>query len=471
MAIRVTQQAVDVLGAGEGFLRVSRQYVEVLHGAASTNYNESANHAISFVSTAVGAHDVLVSASSTLAFVSGVLKSVTESVSDTLGIVDSVFVFNAVEDRQVPENTLVFTQFADTSEFKTVTQNLALTQNVIVQGPILVATSAKLTFTHLARNINIYRIVTDTFAVTDMARVPIELTINETLTLVDLTSMTNVAHVITFVQTAVGGRSPGVQIQPIVLVDTAVNSGTFRRTVTDTLGIGHSLTYFEDSPCNRKNYTPFRGDTTVPSAKTAPAAEAITPQADTSVSDPCAPSRFLLYWPARGARDTTVSIRAPEFGNRDRNAYTRVSRETRGGRLVVYSDTAWPNVRSMAVTFIGLTKAHVTSLQSLFYDHLGEVIGITDWEGFEWEGIITDPGQPATEDGGRGWTVTFNFEGVIIDGYSPGHDLGITDVGAWTMDPGANSDLALVQVLGGSEPRPTPSRDLSLIQAASAVVV
>ena len=42
----------------------------------------------------------------------------------------------------------------------------------------------------------------------------------------------------------------------------------------------------------------------------------------------------------------SVSLRAPNLGNKDRLSFNRVLRETRGGTLVVFADPIWPKVQT-----------------------------------------------------------------------------------------------------------------------------
>src|SRR4030042_466325 len=337
MAIRATQQYVDVFGTVNGAVRVASQFVEILWAPGAS-----------------------------------------ESVTSNLSLSQNWFEFNYVADRQVPQNTITFIQVASASGFHTVEDNLNLTDSVDVRGPIPLYTHSQLVFSHLARNTCHNIRVGQGLGITDYARIPLPTQhVTSTMNLSDLAYMSFIDQAISFSHVAVGGRAAGVQVQTISFVHTLTSHGTLRRTLAHDLGISQALTYLDDTPCNRKNYTPFMGE----GSANAPSASLVNPQFNTSPGN-----RFLLYWPARGARQTEVSIRAPQFGNRDRNAYTRVNRETRGGRLVVFSDPTWPKVRTMAVTVTGLLKTEVDEIQSLFYEHLGQLIGITDWEGYEGEG-------------------------------------------------------------------------------------
>ena len=41
----------------------------------------------------------------------------------------------------------------------------------------------------------------------------------------------------------------------------------------------------------------------------------------------------------------SVTLRSPELGNKDRLQFNRISRETRGGTLIVFADPMWPKVQ------------------------------------------------------------------------------------------------------------------------------
>jgi hypothetical protein len=123
----------------------------------------------------------------------------------------------------------------------------------------------------------------------------------------------------------------------------------------------------------------------------------------------------------------------------------------------------------MSVTVSGLIGSEIEDLQTFLYAYLGVQIGITDWEGYEWEGVIVDPGQPAVQDGKEQWTITFNFEGEIIVGYSAGSFLAASQDTEVGKDPGANSELALTHRLAGPVPE-AAGKDLSFNHSASCTV-
>jgi hypothetical protein len=52
------------------------------------------------------------------------------------------------------------------------------------------------------------------------------------------------------------------------------------------------------------------------------------------------------------------------FGNKDRLQFNRISRETRGGTVVVLADPIWPKIETQAITITGLTREQVWEAQT-----------------------------------------------------------------------------------------------------------
>lgn len=478
MAIIVTQQYVDVLGPGAADARVGRQYIEVLHAAGSTSTSASASSTISFSHTATGkvldqsvestlnlsqilttSFTYNVSASSTLAFNSSIIKTTAGVASSTLSFVSTEGHFNYVDDRKVGESTLALTHLAVAGGFDGVDSELDLTQDVSVRGPVFANTETRMFLTDVARSLNKYVSASDKIVFTGYGAVPITYTVTHTLNLTDLGYMSFADSVLAFTQTAEAGKGPGIPTQEISFTQDVITHGIFRRTVVTDLGITQSFTYYEDAPCLRKQYTPFIGN-----------ASDSAPSTDLPLKQYTGEDRFIMYYPSRGERVTEVVLRAPLFGDRDRNAYTRINRESRGGDLIVYADPNWPSIRNMLVTITGITKTEADAYLDFVYTYLGQQIGITDWQGRQWEGVILNPNEPAVNDSKDKWTITFDFEGELLGVFAFGNQMDLslnTDTG---KDPGANSEINISQELGGAKPEGTRETSITFLQKAEATI-
>jgi hypothetical protein len=402
-----------------------------------------------------------ISASNSLGIAGKVTKGPHLPVSDTLVFDSYEISFNFVGDREVPTNVLGFTQSAKSQGNLDPSQLFTLTHEVDVRGPINVLAHSLLWFTNTPRSLNKYVYAETTLPISDRGTVPIDLNIEDWIDFYGLGRMSFVTDTLVFTHEATHAKGIGVEVQHLGISHTLHVRGTFRLPVATDLGIGHSLTYFEDSPCNRKNYSPFSGDNTsdtlsMPTVMT-------TPQYGGA-------NRFSLYYPPRGGRVSEVVLRAPEWGDIHSNKHSRINRETRGGELIVFNDPEWPTVKRLRITITGLTTSDIDDLQDFMSTYLGQVIGLTDWEGHEWEGIIEKPNDAMTHDGKDKWTIHLTFEGEKIDGYSPGNVLDAAQGAGIHKDPGANTDLTFVDEVGGAWRDGIQGSGLSLIHNAAASV-
>ncbi len=97
------------------------------------------------------------------------------------------------------------------------------------------------------------------------------------------------------------------------------------RGAASALNLGQSATYYLVSAGILQRYHPFVGDG-APGAPTPPPLELEGPRPGVTVP-------FQLVYPATGTVTDSVTLRTPNFGNKDRLGFNRVLRETRGGTL------------------------------------------------------------------------------------------------------------------------------------------
>ena len=179
-----------------------------------------------------------------------------------------------------------------------------------------------------------------------------------------------------------------------------------------TIQISQAATYTLILASTRGQYSPFVGSTTDPDAPTPPSTSLQGPMAGIQVP-------FQLVYPATGAVTDTVSLKTPNLGNKDRLAFNRVLRETRGGTLIVYADPIWPKVQTLVLSFSGLLRVEAQELLTFLEVHLGREIGLIDWEHRYWRGVIITPDEPIVEDKFDSFTASFEFEGELDPTWNP----------------------------------------------------
>jgi hypothetical protein len=399
--VEVAQHHVQVVGSptqATSNLYVRRLYAEVLISVSPVVHEESVT--------------------SNLALTDEVIRLQAGDTSSTLDLTHIVSHFNYVADRSPVEQTLNLTQTVQTLSALSVNHTLNFSQTVnysaptyltIVQALVLTSSTSTPHRQWVSQNLGISHFLNTPLPLQHVTHT-LNFTHDSPIGRVDDTL--NLTHSVWFAfsyeATSTLNLTQNVQM-----------NADWARSVEHTNFIGHALTWYEDTPCGQKQYTPFQGESTIPgSTVTAPEENLQDPQGDTG--------NFSLRTPPLGTPTSQVILRNPELDNRDRNAFTRINNETRGGKLVVYADPTWPTVRTLAVTIVGLIETEVDGLHTFMQSTLGQEIGLTDWEGRLWKGVITNPNEAATQDGKGKWVVTFEFEGEMLDVEQPDGNDGST---------------------------------------------
>jgi hypothetical protein len=389
------------------FPRSLSQNLELVQTANGIAVDEgTVNSTLNLTHTAVGVRDIPVSANHSITFYSLGGRTFTANGSHNVVFYHLVTGFNHVDDRKPAGNTLNLTQEVFSSSNPNANNALNLTQNVSISFPEKLYVSHYIGFS--SRTSTPHRsFIEQELSFSQLGSVPLptqhvthNISFTHVASISELTSTLNLTDSVSF------GFALSAS-NDFDLEQTLHLESNFIRSINHDAGIGHALTWYEFSPCGDKQYNPFQGENTASSNITHPNNTLQDPQG--SLSD-----KFSLYTPYLGVPTSKVTMRKPELDNRDRNAYTRVNHETRGGKLIVYSDPDWPHIRTLAVTIVGLTESKVDELQSFMQDTIGQIIGLTDWEGRLWKGYIKNPNEPATQDGRKMWTVTFEFEGEML---------------------------------------------------------
>jgi hypothetical protein len=177
------------------------------------------------------------------------------------------------------------------------------------------------------------------------------------------------------------------------------------RGAASALGLQQAATYTIVSRRALQQYNPFVG---------AGADQSPTPPPPLLEAPEYVALPFQLFYPAEGVVTDSVTMRAPNLGNKDRLSFNRILRETRGGTLIVFADPIWPKIQTLVLTFSGLRNAQTRQLLAFLDAHLGGEIGLLDWEGRTWKGIITTPTDPVVQDGKDSYTASMEFEGELV---------------------------------------------------------
>jgi hypothetical protein len=438
--LRVTRQMAEVLGSGEGKLRVTRQYIEVLALAFVIHEKTlTQNLGITDELRLWERHERL---EDTMTLTQRVPAQFSESLLQDLDLED---IASRVQTKSLTDNlnlSEILSYPVNEGEHTSLHETLAMTDGfdfelglffILISDMVMsdsvneIGPRYKTMWTrmHLYDGFpyeDYFEKLEDTIIFSDWTGRNYEATASSTMSLTqDMWRSETPTTSMSLVQSLDWGKTKGIPAQWLNLEHTVDLSGDWSRAVIDTLGIGHSLTYYLPDPCDDKAYTPFIGESDVTDSPTPPDSDVPFAQGLPEGE------RFLLLYPALGESTDIVELRAPNLDNRERQSFTRINRETRGGKLSIFADPTWPKINTLVLSFSGLTKVEVEETQQFMVDHIGQEIGIIDWEGRQWVGIITTPNERAVQDGKHGFTITFEFEGLMIEEMPSGNAMTITD--------------------------------------------
>lgn len=110
----------------------------------------------------------------------------------------------------------------------------------------------------------------------------------------------------------------------------------------------------------------------------------------------------------------TFQSRAPIFGNKEILNFSRISRRSRAGDLIIYRDPVWPESIQLNMTFDYLTETLRNYYYQLFLFSLGKGVLFTDQYNRTWAGIILNPGSALVQTGRCNWRVDIQFQGSPV---------------------------------------------------------
>lgn len=307
---------------------------------------------------------------------------VAESAADTLSFVET-----ATVGRRVPV---------------TVSEAISLAESQPWTGPHYETAANRLNLIESATGhlsvVNV--LVSEGLLLVERAGRHIPITVAEVLALVDTTlPKPKVADVLAFIEAALAAK--GVTLSDVIAwVEAAGVVGTFHRSAAEGLPLVEVATYFLSNPSIECTYTPFIGTAT--GSYTPPSATPPTLGTGT----------LTLTWPY-SAPTSTLVLRNPDWGNDDKLTYNRLNQTTRGGTLVVFADPQWPKFKTLSFQIQGIPDDTYDALVQFLEDSLGQEIGLLDWEGRQWRGLITNPDTAVSANGICKNSVSIEFEGDL----------------------------------------------------------
>jgi len=194
----------------------------------------------------------------------------------------------------------------------------------------------------------------------------------------------------------------------IQLFETVDYNWSGDRDADDDIGLYETISYVVNSDCPTccdpdEDYRPYVGVTSDPTLPTPPSI--IPPTLTQSHS-------VVLSWPVV-TPSLTVTLRAPDFGNRDQVSNNRIHRESRGGTLIIYSDPQWPKIRRLVMEFSVLSETVAQEYLAFRSATLGKQIKFVDHESHEWVGVLTATDTPIVRNRRQGITASLTFEGEL----------------------------------------------------------
>lgn len=106
----------------------------------------------------------------------------------------------------------------------------------------------------------------------------------------------------------------------------------------------------------------------------------------------------------------SVTLRNPDFGNRESVQLRRINRKSRGGDLQIMRKANWPQTNIFEYQISNLKEEEKQAFLNFVRTSLGQQITMTDYEGRSWTGFILTPNEEAAEQGRKNNVIKFQFQ-------------------------------------------------------------
>lgn len=346
--------------------------------------------------------------SSNIPLTDSVEYEVIYTVSDTISFTDL-----AQEVGELLDDTLTLTQTVNLNILsnQSLTDTVSLTQVVIVEQRLI----HQITFTDQAvKQYIAIRSIQDTLSFSEHINIQLTCHLSGSLTLTDTlveylqynpANDLELSDEIEYIHRHITNES----ITHNINLSQTFSLGLSGRASSE-LNLTHSLGYQLTPKCCRiYSYAPL----VEPNPLTLNG-EAIVPMKVLSPLDPFALQNTVSYTYPFVSPTLTLTLNAPEFGNKELNAQKRVLRPTRGGTLKNYKSKNWAKYTRLNLDFEILKEQDYLDLLNFLSTSLGDEIGFRDHEGRVWKGIITNPNTAISQVSTEIYNVSLQLEGSIV---------------------------------------------------------
>lgn len=247
---------------------------------------------------------------------------------------------------------------------------------------------------------------TDTVAFTEHIKVPI--LVEDTISLDEIIFNSAFQYVTDTISLTESIGLPPRRTDHMSLTETIVTTTSREREYEDSIGLFETIQVFLNADCPTccdpdEQYHPYIGTSSAPNLPTPPSA---TPPTLT-------PSHSIVLSHPYVSPTLTVTLRAPEFGNKDQVENKRVRRPSRGGTIQIFADPQWPKIYRLQMDFAALSEQLAQDYATFRRQTLGKEIKLVDHESRVWKGVLTEVGTPVNRNRRNGVQVSLSFEGEL----------------------------------------------------------
>ena len=390
MAIRTTQQYIQYVAGvrNESNLRITNSYVQV--------------------AVILGGSTVFETASNTLGLDAG--QSVAQSGGTIFIGASNTFALTAEAENDPVYNFDISQRIFGGTDGITLTSNYYTTSNTFFDGP-----ESSIAGRDYFEDVIQYLGFTDRFFAPDVgntigfeanqrvAEAVVDVTANYLFTAPDIDNKVIQAW---NADNVVGFNANVIHSTPLNIENTftfgqdLASSGPANRSIGEVGFIKQTVGFtISDSKCREKEYAPMIG-------------EGADEFKHLAIDAPTISTGLLtLTYPIESPTNT-LTLENPDFGNTDTLSFTRIDRNTRGGDRKIFSDPKWASWERLEGIVTDLCEVDADTIIAFLQASLGKEIGLLDWEGRTWSGIVVAPETEVTNDVG-GFSFKLTFEGGL----------------------------------------------------------